>query len=734
MKPYNITLISRQAGDLLSDFLYAQFSNISWLNCTVLPISQIKQAPDDALLILPLQDISFGEITAICAACTQTGKRYIAMSLWKGRLMVGPAYFPGKSAGIDSCFIQLHQENVQGGSSKTSLNDLMTTKLDGALLEQHLPTFYSAFAILLNEIKIIRDDDPAQRLKLVDHIYVYDFKQRVNSRPKSKYIYPVFENSVKENTSDKLIDYKVSLGKFLNSVDQIVDRAFNGKTPGVKEDEYNNVAVIGGGTAGYLAALLLKQTYPGLPVTLIESSKIPIIGVGEATTPEIRRFLFESLGFSPHEFYDKVKPTWKLGIKFFWGLPGDYYFNYPFGQLDLKSAFAATGNINQSSLTATLMDNDSSFVVSAKDQQGNERYSTLSDDLFYALHIENQAFVGYLKQKADEAGIIYKDLLIVDAEKKTDAEGLQAVIAEDGTRHEYDFYVDCTGFRSLLLEKILGSPFVPYSNCLFTDTAVVGCIKDVEKVKPYTYAESMNHGWSWNTPIRGEDHRGYVFSSAHCSVDQALEELKAKNPGIATGGTVKFRAGRHREMCIGNVFAIGNSFAFVEPLESTGIHMIIKEAKVLAYNFNNLKKSVTLRKRINDDMNGHWDYLRDFLALHFKYNKKFDTPFWKDCREETDVSNIQWMIDLYYETGLLGSSDKSLRRMIEGSIKDDIFGLDAFDVIMMGQGMLPKNFDLTMRNRHIWEAQSKNWRSIRSMTVPIAKDLDILTQYLESKW
>lgn len=734
MKTCNIFLLSKQPTDLLSGFLYTQFKEIAWINCSVISTTEIKQVPADSLLILPLQGVSFREIVEISSICRQEGKNYIAFFLWKQRLVVGPIYFPGKSTGVASCLIQLHQESARDDDDKTSLNDLVTTPLDEALLQQHLPIFYNAFAMLLGEIKTLNDDDPAERLKLVDHIYLYDFKLRLNSRPKSRYIYPVFENGAKVHTSDKLIDYKISLGKFLNSVDQIVDRAFNGKASGHKEDEYNNVAIIGGGTAGYLTALLLKQTYPGVPVTLIESSKIPIIGVGEATTPEIRRFLFESLGFSPQEFYAMVQPTWKLGIKFFWGLPGDYYFNYPFGQIDLKSSLAVNGNINQSSLTATLMDNDASFVVSAIDKEGKEKYSTLSDDLFYALHIENKAFVGYLKKKANEVGIIYNDALIVDAERNENSEGLSAVIDEDGYRHKYDFYVDCTGFKSLLLEKILGSAFVPYSNCLFTDTAVVGVTKNVDKAKPYTYAESMNHGWCWNTPIRGEDHRGYVFSSAYCSVDEAYAEVKAKNPGIDTGGVVKFRAGRHQQICIGNVFAIGNSFAFVEPLESTGIHMIIKEAKVLAYNFKNLKKSVTLQKRINDDINGHWDYLRDFLALHFKYNKKFDTKFWKECREDIDISSIQWMIDLYHETGLLGSADKSLRRMIEGSIKDDIFGLDAFDVIMMGQGILPKNFDLTMRNRHIWEAQAKNWRSIRGMTVPIAKDLDILTRYLESKW
>jgi flavin-dependent dehydrogenase len=734
MKPYSITLLSKQPGDLLSDFLYAQLSEISWLKRTIISASKIKQAPNDSLLILPLQDTSFREIIDICAACKQTDKRYIAVSIWKNRLLLGPAYFPGKTAGIDSCLAQLHQESVSNGNDSTSLNNLTTAKLDESLLEQHLPTFYSAFAVLLNEIKIIRDDKPAEKLKLVDHIYEYNFKLRVNSRPESKYIYPLFENSVKEDGSDKLIDYKILLGKFSNSIDQIKDLAFNGQQQGVKEDEYNNVAVIGGGTAGYVTALLLKKNFPGMPVTLIESSKIPVIGVGEATTPEIRRFLFESLGFSPHDFYETVKPTWKLGIKFFWGLPGDYYFNYPFGSMDLKSAYVADGNINQSSLTAVLMDNDSSFVVAVKGEDGKEKYSTLSDDLFYALHIENKAFVSYLKKKADEMGIIYKDALIVDAERKTDTEGLQAVIDEQGVRHEYDFYVDCTGFRSLLLEKTLGVPFVPYKNSLFNDTAVVGCIKDVEKVKPYTYAESMHHGWCWNIALRGEDHRGYVFSSAHCSTDEAYAELKAKNPGIETGSIVKFRSGRHGEICTGNLFAIGNSFAFVEPLESTGIHMIIKEAKTLVYSFRNLKKSAALRKKINDDMNSHWDYLRDFLALHFKYNRKFDTPYWKDCREETDVSGVQWMIDLYNEIGLLSSADKSLKRMILNSIKDDIFGLYSFDVIMLGQGMVPKNFDLTMRNRRAWEAQVKNWRSIRSLTVPIAKDLDILTQYLESKW
>lgn len=733
MTPFQLTLATKDPGSPLTGFVLAQLQTVDWIDCSVTTFDNLRQAKDNDFFVTLLEGTSFREITELCAFYRKKNKTAIYLSLLDNQLVLGPTHFPGKTAGADSCFLVLQQESRQMGK-KQELKDFATAVVQASHLQQSADVFYSVFADLLNEIRILTLDRPEQQFKLVDRVMLYPLDTKDKIEATAKYIYPVFEGNVDvENAS--LTDYKILLGKHHHSVSHIKKQLFAPGSEGQgREDEYNNIAIVGGGTAGYLTALMMKATYPDMAVTLIESSKVPVIGVGEATTPEIRRFMFETLKFPPHEFYEAVKPTWKLGIRFFWGLPGDYYFNYPFGRPDVRSAYLTDGHINNNSLTAVLMDQEASIVVAARDKQGTEQYASLADDLFYALHLDNVQYINYLKIKAKEAGIIYIDDLIVDAERKEGSEEIAAVIGEHGTRHEYDFYVDCTGFRSMLLEKLLGSPYVSYANSLFTDTAVTGCIKNVDRTKTYTYAESMHHGWCWNTPMRGEDHRGYVFSSAHCSADEAMAEMEAKNPGIKPVGVVKFKAGRHQEICIGNVFAIGNSFAFVEPLESTGIHMIIKEAKTLAYNFRQLKKSPTLRRRMNIEMNAHWDYLRDFLAIHYKFNKKFDTPFWKDCRAHTDVSDIQWMIDLYYETGLLNEADRYLQRSIESSIKDDIFGLAGFDVMMMGQGELPKGFDRNMRNKHIWESNVKTWKAIRSLTVPVDKDLEILTDYLESKW
>lgn len=736
MSSFKIALVAKNTDSFLTRFLYNQLSMVSWIDCSRCAWADARQAGDTDLFVTIPEEASFRELLDLSSFYRKEKKKAIGFSAWNNQLMVGPAHFPGQSAGLDSCFVVLKQE---ADNKQPAFSDIITPQLTEAQFQEAPDVCYTAFTTLLNEIKLLHQDNPDQKLKFIDNIALFNLAQRDEIKASFKYIYPVFEGSTGTAADNSVLSYRILLRKYLNSLEHSRTHRkknfFVGETPDeIRDNEYRNVAVVGGGTSGYLAALALKNEYPHLPVTLIESSKIPVIGVGEATTPEIRRFLFETLRFPPHEFYEIVKPTWKLGIRFFWGLPGDYYFNYPFGQPDVRSAYLTEGHINNSSLTAVLMDQQASFVVSANDHKGQEQFSALSDDLFYALHLDNATFIRYLKTKADQAGILYVDDLIVDAERKEEGEGVSAVIGETGRRYEYDFFVDCSGFKSLLLEKILGSAYTSYKSSLFNDTAVTGCIKNTGPINTYTLAESMNNGWCWNIPMRGENHRGYVFSSAHASIDEAAAELQAKNPDIGDLKTVKFRSGRHHEICIGNVFAIGNSFAFVEPLESTGIHMILKEVKLLTYNFRELKQSPSLRRQINNHMNEHWDFLRGFLAIHYKYNKKFDTPYWKDCRAETDTSNIKWLTDLYYEIGPLTYADRSLVRMITPEMKDDIFGLIGFDVLMLGQGEVPNNLNRTLKNKQLWEANVRTWKSIRSMTVPVEKDIEILNQYLESRW
>jgi tryptophan halogenase len=731
MKKHNIFIAAKQSSSGLVKYLYSQIQTLDWVNCNTCTIDEIESVQNASFFVNVLENMSFREIMNVCEVYRKKPANSIYVSVWSDKLIIGTTHFPGVTAGADSSFIFLKQQEVDRTPTIEELDELTTLTAGNELLQNAPGVLNAAATHLLTELKQIYLGHPGQRLTFIDKIAIYNLRNGEAS-PVMKYIYPLCETNGHHNGRSGFDEYRILFSKYLNSKSHIDKKLFHVYTRDEEVSEtYKNVAIIGGGTAGYLSALALKKTYPNLPVTLIESSKIPVIGVGEATTPEIRRFLFNVLKFPLVDFYEKVKPTWKLGIKFFWGLPGSYYFNYPFGKSDIRSAYIISGDINYSSLTSVLMSHDSSFVVPGVDRQNAETYSSLSKDISYALHMDNASFISYLKEQALLAGVNYIDDLITGAEKNDSGPGISFVVGESGKKYEYDFYVDCSGFKSLLIEKVLGSPYVPYNNSLFTDTAVTGCIPNHEKVKPYTYAESMNNGWCWNIPMRHEDHRGYVFSSNYCTVDEAAEELKQKNPTIIDFKTVKFRSGRHQEICIGNVFAVGNSYAFVEPLESTGIHMIIQEIDTLTKNLPYLKKSASVRKSINNNLKAHWDYLKGFLSIHYKFNRKFNTEFWKDCREGVDISSIQWLVDMYHEVGMLSCVDEHLFSMITKEIKDDIFGLIGFDTLLLGQGVLPRNFDRSVRNETIWKSNVKTWKAIQELTVPLENDLKILTQHPE---
>ena len=170
-----------------------------------------------------------------------------------------------------------------------------------------------------------------------------------------------------------------------------------------------------------------------------------------------------------------------------------------------------------------------------------------------------------------------------------------------GDKLKFDLYIDCSGFRSTLMEKKLCSPFISYEKSLYTDSAVVANVPHGGVVKPYTLAETMNHGWCWNIAFEDEDHRGYVFSSSFSTFEQATAEMAAKNPGMSEPWTLKFRSGRHQHFWRENVVALGNAYAFVEPLASTAIHMILYEIDLLTRNFPASKQDRAIKSRSTSD-------------------------------------------------------------------------------------------------------------------------------------
>lgn len=440
----------------------------------------------------------------------------------------------------------------------------------------------------------------------------------------------------------------------------------------------SRIAVVGGGTAGHLAALTLRALHPHLDITLIESKAIPIIGVGEATTSEIVPFLHSLLDFDAAEFYREVQPTWKLGIQFHWGPSQPLFFNYPFDRGPILESYIFEGQSQNSSLLSALMTADRVPVL----QPDSSPISLLSE-VPYAYHLDNHRFVEYLQRKSAERGIRHLDHEITDAVLRADGERIDHLVTSGGEILQYDFYVDCTGFRSLLLGKKLGSTFRSYGSSLFTDSAIVGNTPHGGTIKPYTTAETMDHGWCWNIPQRCEDHLGYVFSSAFCSPDEAIAELRQKHPSIHDTRIVNFRSGRHEDFVKGNVAAVGNSYGFVEPLESTGIFAICRECLLLAQNLNDLGSNSSSLRFVNGAVARMWDYLRWFLAVHYRFNTRSDTPFWRHCRANVDVSGAAAVLSRFKTDAPL-----SYHGLDDGPGGGHNFNAYGYDVMLLGQAVV----------------------------------------------
>ena len=692
-------------------------------------IKQIEHFPSqkvDGLILCFLEGLTVKETIELGHNVKKGLNDIIFISTFSNKqIILGTTFLSNENtASVDTVFDYL-LFNKYKFSNNHKVNNIKLPKFDVILNDAfYKKSFYELANKLLREVNVYFSDSVIQCFyytNKVELIYI------ITGRTEEEFIYPTLENSLNTNESNASTKhFKVVLSDFFNS-EEIIKRYNVSKIENLPL-EYENVGVIGGGTAGYLTALALKQRYPDLKVTIVESSKIPIIGVGEATTPIIRKFLFNELKINKLDFYSKVQPTWKLGIKFFWGLPDDYYFNYPFGASSLLPAFL-NGNINNCSLNSVLMSKDASFVYRHKSENEYKDFS-LSNNLKYAYHLDNKKFVAYLKAEALKRGIFHKDAEINNVVLFQDKDGVDYIKTKAGEDIKFDFYVDCTGFKSLLMGEGLGSKYISYKKSLYTDSAIVANVPNNDYVKPYTYAESMINGWCWNIPLRDSDHRGYVYCSDYCSEEEAVNEMKKRNPNMGEHRLIKFKSGRHEHFVRANVAAVGNSHGFVEPLESTGIHMIIKEAQALRDNFELLSTdtSNTVRNLLNENINSKWDYLRWFLSIHYKFNKKYESDFWKDCRQNVDTSGLDSVMDAYKNLGLLFRLPNKIKETLKKQIDDDLFGFAGVDNILLGQGVVPKNIgELSKHDRDLWQHHVSNWNQLADASVDLKEDIDILT-------
>jgi len=472
----------------------------------------------------------------------------------------------------------------------------------------------------------------------------------------------------------------------------------------------SSIVVLGAGSSGLLAALTMKRKLPQVKVRVVRSPDIGIIAVGEGTTIVFARHLFEYLKIKPKQFYDEAQPTWKMGIRFKWGLRKEFVYTFSF-EFEQRRPEMPRNNGFYYSDAQPWLGLSSAFML--HDKVFPRRPDGLP--LFHnnhAFHIENATFVGWLENRCREQGVEITDATV---KAETGGEGIAALVSETGERITGDLYLDASGFRSELLGRALNEPFISYSDSLFCDRAVVGGWqrgKD-EPILPYTTSETMDCGWCWRIDHEHLINRGYVYSSGFISDDGAREEFLLKNPKVSPDKTrvVKFRSGRYQRGWIGNVVGIGNAYGFVEPLEATSLQVICIEVSSLADALLDCQCEPTpsMIRLYNQYNNDQWDDIRNFLAIHYKFNSRRDTPFWRAAQSDAKLHGAEPIVEWYQENGPSVLAGAALVHPTNS------FRMDGFMAILVGQNVPYQKVHLPT------QAEQKYWQEYRSHLAEQAK-------------
>jgi tryptophan 6-halogenase len=434
-------------------------------------------------------------------------------------------------------------------------------------------------------------------------------------------------------------------------------------------DNLVDVVIVGGGSAGWMtAAYLSKALDKNVRITLVESSNVTKVGVGEATFSSIKSF-FDFLGLQEYEWMPKCNATYKMAIKFVDWNSCRKHFYHPFERLDLIEGFSISEwwlKLKSCSepfdyscfMAPTLCDNQRSpkdFSGKVFDDRVEHLFSrehfadkkliTLADaegQYPYAYHFDANLIAGFLKDYSIERGV--KQIIddVVDVKLKEDR-SIDCIHTKENASISGDLFIDCTGFRGLLINKALHEPFISFSESLLCDSAVAMQVpNDIEKngINPYTTATALSSGWAWEIPLYSRNGAGYVYSSAFISGEEAEQELR-KHLGEASNNCkashIKMRIGRNRNSWVKNCVAIGLSSGFVEPLESTGIFFIQHGIEELVNHFTRKSFHEELIRNYNRAIANCIDGVRDFLILHYYGSDRADTPFWKATKHEIKV-------------------------------------------------------------------------------------------------
>jgi tryptophan 7-halogenase len=457
-----------------------------------------------------------------------------------------------------------------------------------------------------------------------------------------------------------------------------------------------HIVIVGGGTAGWMTAAALSSAAARslCRLTLIESDEIGSVGVGEATLPQMKEFN-DFVGIIESEMMQKTNATFKLGIEFVdWGESGSSYI-HPFGAFGrrlggveflhqwIRATHQASAENIESYSYAIQACRHARFDFPVDDKE--ELNSTYS----YAYHFDASLYARYLREFSEPKGVNRIEGKIVDVEQHTDSGLIEALRLESGERVSGDYFIDCSGFRSLLLGKTLQVPFDDWSEWLPCDrAAAVPCDKS-ETLLPYTRSTARAAGWQWRIPLQHRTGNGYVYCSDFISDDEACDSLLKNLDGKAQADprVLHFKAGRRKLSWQGNCISVGLSSGFLEPLESTSIYLIQVAITNFVKLFPDRKPDPAMIDEYNRLVDNEYEKVRDFLILHYHLNQRDDSELWRHCRSMRIPDSLKHKMAMFRHRGYIDY------------YRFGLFAPPSWIAVFLGQGLRPDGFEVFANNK-----------------------------------